>query len=398
MATVKVISSKASIGRAINYVTQEKKTNQQLISGFNLNPLLAAEQMQITKKLYNKTDGRTYKHFVLSYHKDEDITPEKAHALACEFAAKAGLFQGFEVLIATHTDAPHIHTHFIVNSVNSEPGKKIHMDASDLQDLRDLSDEICLENGLTITKAGQAFEGGKPRVITAPKKETYRVLQKHLEGVEESYVYRIFIAVMNSTYRALSKQHFIELLNREDIDVTWNQRKYITFTDVRRQMEGEQKCKIRNKKLEQYFNIDFSKEALQKQFDKNAMAADQEAEALEKVNLSRNDCRAICEYVRFTFTAMAEEGLREIPCEELANQVIQHTDAPPLMQDKIRTFLQRSNLMQEKQSTGEVLPVGSGPGPRRTIMQLFLRNLEEEAETMRVRQPARQRNRGFELD
>ena len=49
MATVKVISSKASIGRAINYVTQEKKTNQQLISGFNLNPLLAAEQMQITK-------------------------------------------------------------------------------------------------------------------------------------------------------------------------------------------------------------------------------------------------------------------------------------------------------------------------------------------------------------
>lgn len=398
MATVKVISSKASIRRAINYVTQEKKTREDLVSGFNLNPLLAAEQMQITKKLYNKTDGRTYKHFVLSYHKDEGITPEKAHALAREFAAKAGLFQGFEVLIATHTDAPHIHTHFIVNSVNAETGRKIHMDASDLRELRDLSDDICRDNGLTITKAGQSFEGGKPRAITAPKKETYHMLRGGENGKENSYVYRIFLAVVNCASKAVSKENFIGLMAQKGIAVTWNQRKYITFTDLERQMEGEQKCKIRNKKLEQYFNIDFSKDALQKQFDINAMTADQKAEALEKVNLSRSDCRAVCEYVRFTFTAMAEEGLRQIPCEELADQVIRHTDAPPRMQEKIQAFLYRSDLMQEKRSNDEVLPIGSSPGPRRNIMQLFLQDLEEEAETMQVRQPARQRNRGFELD
>ena len=71
-------------------------------------------------------DGRrTYKHYVQSYHEDEEITPEQAHKNAVELAEHTKAWKGHEVLIATHIDKGHIHTHFIVNSVNYENGHKL---------------------------------------------------------------------------------------------------------------------------------------------------------------------------------------------------------------------------------------------------------------------------------
>lgn len=69
--------------------------------------------------------GRTYKHYVQSYHEDEEITPEQAHKNAVELAEHTKAWKGHEVLIATHIDKGHIHTHFIVNSVNYENGHKL---------------------------------------------------------------------------------------------------------------------------------------------------------------------------------------------------------------------------------------------------------------------------------
>ncbi len=86
----------------------------------NLNIIL-----NIFKELWGKTDGRTYKHYVQSYHEDEEITPEQAHKNAVELAEHTKAWKGHEVLIATHIDKGHIHTHFIVNSVNYENGHKL---------------------------------------------------------------------------------------------------------------------------------------------------------------------------------------------------------------------------------------------------------------------------------
>ena len=65
-------------------------------------------QMQATKELWGKTGGRTYKHFVHSYHEDEHITPEQAHKNAIELAKGMEAWKGHEVLIATHIDRGHI--------------------------------------------------------------------------------------------------------------------------------------------------------------------------------------------------------------------------------------------------------------------------------------------------
>ncbi len=125
MAVIKAVSSKAGIGQALDYVTKEEKTEDKLVSGLHCEPDTVKDEMQATKELWGKTGGRTYKHFVQSYHEDEHITPEQAHRNAVELAKNTEAWKGHEVLIATHIDRGHIHSHFIVNSVNYENGHKL---------------------------------------------------------------------------------------------------------------------------------------------------------------------------------------------------------------------------------------------------------------------------------
>lgn len=75
MAVIKAVSSKAGIGHAIDYVTKKEKTEEKLVSGLHCEPETVKEEMQATKELWGKTDGRTYKHYVQSYHEDEKINP-----------------------------------------------------------------------------------------------------------------------------------------------------------------------------------------------------------------------------------------------------------------------------------------------------------------------------------
>ena len=71
MAVIKAVSSKAGIGQALDYVTKEEKTEDKLVSGLHCEPDTVKDEMQATKELWGKTGGRTYKHFVHSYHEDE---------------------------------------------------------------------------------------------------------------------------------------------------------------------------------------------------------------------------------------------------------------------------------------------------------------------------------------
>lgn len=94
MAVIKAVSSKAGIGHAIDYVTKKEKTEEKLVSGLHCEPETVKEEMQATKELWGKTDGRTYKHYVQSYHEDEEITPEQAHKNAVELAEHTKAWKG----------------------------------------------------------------------------------------------------------------------------------------------------------------------------------------------------------------------------------------------------------------------------------------------------------------
>ncbi|MBQ6090009.1 MAG: relaxase/mobilization nuclease domain-containing protein [Lachnospiraceae bacterium] len=271
MAVVKGVSSHAGIGRAIDYVTQEEKTEEKLISGYNLDPNNAEAEMQMTKEAWHKTGGRTYKHYVQSFHADEQITTEQAHAIAKEFVEKCDQFKGFEVLIATHKDREHIHTHFIVNSVNAEDGHKFRQNKHELHDLRNVSDEICKAHGLTITEKGKTFHGEEREETSTWTKEAYRTQLMAENDQQPSYILNIALAVQEEREQATSREDFISRMNDRGIGVDWqDNHKYITFTDLERQEQGEKKCKIRNNKLEQYYNTPFGKEELTNEFEINA--------------------------------------------------------------------------------------------------------------------------------
>ena len=260
MAVIKAVSSKAGIGQAIDYVTKEEKTEEKLVSGLHCEAETAKEEMQATKELWEKTGGRTYKHFVQSYHKDEKITPEQAHRNALQLAENTPAWKGFEVLVATHKDKDHVHTHFIVNSVNFEDGHKLQWSSADLRELKERCNAQSQEQGLHVPEKGKTFEGAEREETVAWKKETYQLLKQAEQGKVKSYVQDIALAVLDCKETATSRETFIRLMNERGYGVDWqDSHKYITYTDLARKQAGEKACKIRNNKLEKYYNMSFVK-------------------------------------------------------------------------------------------------------------------------------------------
>ena len=277
MAVIKAVSSKAGIGQALDYVTKEEKTEDKLVSGLHCEPDTVKDEMQATKELWGKTGGRTYKHFVHSYHEDEHITPEQAHKNAIELAKGTEAWKGHEVLIATHIDRGHIHTHFIVNSVNYENGHKLQWSKADLQNLKDRCNEQSRQQGLHVPEKGKTFSGEEREETVAWNKETYNLLKQAEKGEVKSYVQDTALAVMDCRETATSREDFIDQMKARGYGVDWqDSHKYITFTDLERQSQGEKQCKVRNNKLEKYYAVDFGKESLEHGFEINARTAEAE--------------------------------------------------------------------------------------------------------------------------
>ncbi len=271
MATIKAVSSKAPLGTVVDYVNKDEKTEEKLKSGINCEPETAFDEMQSTKAMWNKQGGREYMHFVQSF-KPGETTPEQAQAIGKELAENNGAWKGFEVLVVTHKDREHIHNHFVVNSVSFEDGHKLQSSKKDLENLKQLSDRICEREHLSV------IDRSKPRErenVTAYKKDTYKILKDAELGATDSYVQNIAAAIIEIKSKATSQEEFIKGMNEQGYKVDWKEaHKNITFTDINREQHGEKKCKVRNSRLEKYYNIDFSKEGLLNDFEANRNRAE----------------------------------------------------------------------------------------------------------------------------
>lgn len=288
MAVIKAVSSKAGIGQALDYVTKEEKTEDKLVSGLHCEPDTVKDEMQATKELWGKTGGRTYKHFVQSYHEDEHITPEQAHKNAVELAKNTEAWKGHEVLIATHIDRGHIHSHFIVNSVNYEDGHKLQWSNQDLKDLKERCNEQSREQGLHVPEKGKTFSGEEREETVAWNKDTYNILKQAEQGKVKSYVQDIALAVLDCKETATSRQDFIERMEQRGYKTDWqDNHKYITWTDLARENAGEKACKIRDNKLQKYYNMDFGKEELERGFEINARSKQTELARAEAEQRAR---------------------------------------------------------------------------------------------------------------
>ena len=172
------VGRNASLKGIINYVLQPKKTEEQLSTGFCCDVPKALETFNETKDCFGKMKGRQYYHFVQSFPPNENISAKKAHEVALKFAEKCKKFWGFEMIIVTHKDRKHLHTHFVMNSVSFLDGHKFHITRKELAAMKELQNKICIELGYSAApKKGFDIFGKKRTEVTANNAKTFRILK-----------------------------------------------------------------------------------------------------------------------------------------------------------------------------------------------------------------------------
>lgn len=174
MATTGIWKIEKRLDHVIDYVKNIDKTNKQssneiyeqlhkfteynnldfnseeecYISGINCLPDTAYKDMMNTKQYWKKESG------ILAYHafqsfKEGEVTPDQAHSIGLRLAQEMW-GDKYEVLVTTHINTDHIHNHFVINSVSFKDGKKYHDCNENYALMRNVSDSLCQEYGLSV--------------------------------------------------------------------------------------------------------------------------------------------------------------------------------------------------------------------------------------------------------
>ncbi len=209
-------NTKVALRAVIKYATKEEKTDEFLVSGKDILPESAFEEMIAFKKVYDKEGGRQYIHVVQSFSPDEIITHQQAHEIGVQFAE---YYKGFQVLISTHKDKDHIHNHLLINSVSFEDGRKFQQGPGEMKNVQDFSDKLCLAAGLSVIDR----ESTNPKKISTGE---YRAAQK-----QDSWKFKLISSIDLAMSASSSKEEFIRNMNQLGYSVNWSDsRKNITYT------------------------------------------------------------------------------------------------------------------------------------------------------------------------
>ena len=240
----------------LEYVSRKEKTvseDKRYVTGINCSPETALDEMTATKNLYHKPDGRLYYHLVQSFPSGYEIEPELAHKIAVELAEKA--FGKYEVVVATHIDREHIHSHFVFNSVSFEDGKKYNSNMESVEQLMKFSDEICQRYGV--------------HVLDTPKKKMNKDFLSDSEYRSakrgESFKWGLMNVINQVMKQAKTKKQFCYMMKQQGYDVRWeDNRKYITYT-----CPNGRRCRDNRLHGERY-----RKENMEYEFETRRIAAD----------------------------------------------------------------------------------------------------------------------------
>ena len=218
MATTKIWAIKGSLSRVVNYAKNPEKTifsdlkqvlkyaeNEEktidknektmYVTGVNCKTETAYEEMTLVQKRFDKCTGNIAYHAYQSF-KTGEVSPELAHKIGVELARK--MWSEYQVIVATHFNTGTYHNHFVVNSVNMFTGKKFNCNKGTYYHFRELSDELCKENNLTVI---EKLKGRTPRNIYFAEKRgeptKYNLMRQAIdEAMEMCINYAQFKKIM----------------------------------------------------------------------------------------------------------------------------------------------------------------------------------------------------------
>lgn len=227
----------------LEYISNDSKTEEKLyVSGINCSVENAYNEMNDTKRFFNKKDGIIAWHSFQSF-KEGEVTPELAHEIGVKLAQNIW-GDRFQVLVATHLNTNHIHNHFIINSVSFVDGKKYYANRQTYAELRKENDRICKENGLSYLDEKKTRKGIEYKYY---QKEEYMNYYKQTkldidECISHSNNYDDFIyKLKNKNYDVVIRSNKLSVRNlnyKRNIRIERKFGSAYTIENIKKQIAG----------------------------------------------------------------------------------------------------------------------------------------------------------------
>ena len=149
MAVTKIHPIKTTLKKAINYICNGYKTDDEIYVTTHLcSRENAHKEFELTKKQFNSRT-KTLAHHLIQSFVPEEVGFEEAHQVGIELCEKI-LESKYEYVLATHIDKDHIHNHIIFNSIDVDEGKVYHSYYGSYMNIRNQSNRLCREHNLSV--------------------------------------------------------------------------------------------------------------------------------------------------------------------------------------------------------------------------------------------------------
>ena len=166
MAITKIHPIKSTLNLAIDYITNEDKTDEKILVTSNKCFLATAHTQFLKTREYNNVKGSVLARHLIQSFLPNETTPEQAHQIGLDLCNKI-LKDEYEFVLTTHIDKGHIHNHIIFNNVNMVTGKCYQSNKKNYHKIRYQSDKLCKENNLIVID--EHYEAYKKKYKTSGK-------------------------------------------------------------------------------------------------------------------------------------------------------------------------------------------------------------------------------------
>lgn len=220
MAYTRIHAIKSTVTKAVAYICNPDKTEQQLlVDSFGCSPETARHDFDYALSRTKQSDKNQAYHLIQSFAKGE-VSHEEAHRIGIELADKL-LGGKYSYVVATHTDKGHPHNHIIFCAADNIDHKKYNACKKSYYHIRQLSDELCKEHSLSIIEP--SGRKGKKYIQWKAEQEGTSWKKRLQEDIDECI--RI----------AKSYEDFLRLIKEKGYTVTGDKigdphAKYIKFT------------------------------------------------------------------------------------------------------------------------------------------------------------------------